>query len=29
MATDLGLTEAEKATVKTLLEKQDAEKKPE
>lgn len=27
MATDLGLTEAEKATVKTLLEKQDVEKK--
>ncbi|MEI6755367.1 MAG: hypothetical protein WCK78_19685 [Paludibacter sp.] len=27
MATDLGLTDAEKATVKTLLEKQDAEKK--
>ena len=27
MASDLGLTDAEKATVKTLLEKQDAEKK--
>ena len=27
MATDLALTDAEKATVKTLLEKQDAEKK--
>ncbi|MEI6554282.1 MAG: hypothetical protein WCL70_01695 [Paludibacter sp.] len=27
MATDLGLTDAEKATVKTLFEKQDAERK--